>query len=366
VVALPHFFCANMVKLPNFRGLETKFPQLYLIHSAVTFAQPIWLSLFFVLFLIEWWQRHRSAATHQTAMQVSTRLSVPSTWRTHIAPIIPWLRLAWMPLLILAMARPQRQWQEEKVKADALDILLTMDISPSMLSKDFDPDRLAVAKKVATEFVEKRPYDRIGLVAFSAEAFTQCPLTNDRTVVKSFIQELSVGRLEDGTAIGMGLATAVNRLKDSPSRSKLVILLTDGENNAGTIGPMQAAGIAHALGIRVYTVGIGTEGIVMSPASRNMETNTYEFAPRMMQFDTELLRQMADSTGGKFYRAYSEKDLSEIYGEIDRLEKTRVEMNVITHKKDYFQALLGFAILILLVEMVLRWWWLRSTTLSGR
>lgn len=259
------------------------------------------------------------------------------------------------------MARPQRNWTEEKVKADALDIMLAIDISPSMLSRDFDPDRLAVAKKVAVDFVEKRPYDRMGLVAFSAEAFTQCPLTTDRRVVQQFINELQIGRLADGTAIGMGLATAVNRLKDSPSKSKVVILLTDGENNAGYISPMQAAEIAKTLGVRVYTVGIGTEGVVMSPAQRNMD-GSYEFAPRMMEFDTELLRQIADQTNGRFYRAYSERDLEGIYEEIDRLEKTKIEVTAYRRSSELFHWLLGAAVILLCIDLLLRWGLLKSVT----
>ena len=259
------------------------------------------------------------------------------------------------------MARPQRKWEEEKIKTNALDIVLSMDISPSMLSKDFEPDRLAVSKRVATEFVSKRPHDRIGLVAFSAEAFTQCPLTTDRRVVQAFINELTVGRLEDGTAIGMGLATAVNRLKDSPSRSKLVVLLTDGENNAGYITPLKAAEIAQTLGIRVYAVGIGTEGIVMSPAQRNPD-GSYSFAQRFMKFDTRLLEEIAAKTGGKFYRAFSARDLEAIYAEIDRLEKTTIEVSTVRRTTDYFNWLIGAAVILLLAEILGTWWWLRSVT----
>lgn len=271
------------------------------------------------------------------------------------------LRWAALGFLVLAMARPQKKWEQEKIKADALDIVLALDISPSMLSRDFDPDRLSVAKRVAIDFVEKRPYDRLGLVAFSAEAFTQCPLTTDRRVVQAFIRELQTGRLEDGTAIGMGLATAVNRLKDSPSRSKVVILLTDGENNAGYISPMQAAEIAQSLGVRVYTVGIGTEGVVMSPAQR-LPDGSYAFAPRHMMFDTDLLREIAKVTDGKFYRAYSEQDLEGIYAEIDRLEKTKIEVSMVRRTTDYFHWFIGAAAALLLLEMLGQWWLFRTIT----
>jgi Ca-activated chloride channel family protein len=321
-------------------------------------AAPIWLLLFLPLFY-GW--RYRNTMEVVLRMPQSNEAFEGQTWRARVRPRIPMLRWITLGLLVLAMARPQQKWQEEKIKADALDIMLAMDISPSMLSKDFEPDRLSVSKKVAADFVEKRPHDRIGLVAFSAEAFTQCPLTSDRKVVQSFIRELTVGRLEDGTAIGMGLATAINRLKDSPSRSKIVILLTDGENNAGYISPMQAAEIALSLGIRVYTVGIGTEGIVMSPAQRN-PNGTYMFAPRRMMFDTELLAQIASLTKGKFYRAYSELDLAGIYAEIDRLEKTKIEVTTIQRTKDYFEWFIAAAVVLLMLELLGRWTILRSIT----
>lgn len=323
-------------------------------------AQPIWLLLLLVLpvwYLITRTQRDLSLRVPQPAGALGA-----ANWRARLRGSLYWFRWAALFLAILAMARPQLLWQEQKVNANAVDIVLALDISPSMLSKDFDPDRLAVAKRVAIEFVEKRPYDRLGLVAFSAEAFTQCPLTTDRRVVQGFIEALDVGRLEDGTAIGMGLATAVNRLKDSPSRSKIVILLTDGENNAGYISPMQAAELAATLGIRVYTVGIGTEGVVMSPAQRAPD-GSYFFAPRQMEFDTELLRQIAQATQGRFYRAYSERDLAGIYEEIDRLEKTKIEIRTMQRSTEVFYWLLGVALILLCLEAGLRWGLLRSVTI---
>lgn len=323
-------------------------------------AQPIWLLLLLVLpvwYLITRTQRDLSLRVPQPAGALGA-----ANWRARLRSSLYWFRWAALFLAILAMARPQLLWQEQKINANAVDIVLALDISPSMLSKDFDPDRLAVAKRVAIEFVEKRPYDRLGLVAFSAEAFTQCPLTTDRRVVQGFIEALEVGRLEDGTAIGMGLATAVNRLKDSPSRSKIVILLTDGENNAGYISPMQAAELAATLGIRVYTVGIGTEGVVMSPAQRAPD-GSYFFAPRQMEFDTELLRQIAQATQGRFYRAYSERDLAGIYEEIDRLEKTKIEIRTIQRSTEVFYWLLGVALILLCLEAGLRWGLLRSVTI---
>ena len=324
----------------------------------MNFAQPFWLLLLLLLPLLV----RRRRRTRGLTLRLSQTGKAGNNWRARTRIQLPALRWLALGLLILAMARPQLHWQEKKVQADGVDIMLALDISPSMLSKDFDPDRLAVAKRVAIEFVEKRPYDRLGLVAFSAEAFTQCPLTTDRHMVQKFIQDLQLGRLQDGTAIGLGLATAVNRLKDSPARSKVVILLTDGENNAGDeMRPMRAAEIAKTLGVRVYTVGIGTDGIVLSPAQRNPD-GSYEFAPRPMTFDTELLRQIAAATQGKFYRAYSEDDLEGIYAEIDQLEKTKIEVTTVSRTQDWFQWFIGFAVVLLLVEMLLRWGLLRSVT----
>jgi Ca-activated chloride channel family protein len=328
----------------------------------MTLAAPLWLLLLLPLAGL-FWHTRRNAEERETTLRLPQD-NTPfggSTWRTWARGWLPYLRWIALVFIVLAMARPQKKWEQEKIKADAVDIVLALDISPSMLSRDFDPDRLSVAKKVAIEFVEKRPYDRLGLVAFAAEAFTQCPLTTDRRVVQTFIRELQVGRLEDGTAIGMGLATAVNRLKDSPSRSKVVILLTDGENNSGYIAPLQAADIAKTLGVRVYTVGIGTEGIVMSPAQRQ-DDGGYAFAPRYMMFDTELLREIARMTDGKFYRAYSEEDLAGIYDEIDRLEKTKIEVSTVRRTTDYFHWLIGVAVIFLLLEILGKWWLLRTAT----
>ncbi|MEO6759168.1 MAG: VWA domain-containing protein [Saprospiraceae bacterium] len=324
----------------------------------MSFAQPFWLLLLLLLPLLI----RRERATGGLSLRFSQTGTAGGSWRTQTRAWLPGLRWLLLALLILAMARPQRHWQEEKIQADGVDIILALDISPSMLSKDFDPDRLAVAKRVAIEFVEKRPYDRLGLVAFSAEAFTQCPLTTDRHMVQKFIRDLALGRLQDGTAIGLGLATAVNRLKESPARSKVVILLTDGENNSRDgLPPMRAAEIASTLGVRVYTVGIGTEGIVLSPSQRNPD-GSYEFAPRSMTFNTDLLQQIAEATHGKFYRAYSEADLEGIYNEIDQLEKTKIEVTTVSRTQDWFQWFIAAAVVFLLLELLLRWGLLRSVT----
>lgn len=288
-------------------------------------------------------------------------LSAANTWRAVAVVWLPALPILAMCILAVALARPQRQWQEQKVQADAVDIVLAIDVSPSMLSRDFEPNRLSVALEVAGRFVRKRASDRLGIVIFSAEACTLCPLTADHQWVQEQLKQVQVGRLEDGTAIGMGLATAVSRLKDSPSKSKVIVLLTDGENNTGYITPLMAAEMAQLFGIRVYIIGIGTTGIVLSPIARNLD-GTYQYAPRQTSFDTSLLEEMAALTKGKFYRAWTERELSDIYDEIDRLEKTRLEVTTLRRTAEYFPVLVLMALAVMGLEVVLRWAGLRSIT----
>jgi Ca-activated chloride channel family protein len=243
-------------------------------------------------------------------------------------------------MFIIALARPQKTLKEEIVKAEGIDIFMVMDLSSSMLAKDFNPDRLEVSKRVAIEFVDKRPYDRIGLAVFAGESFTQCPLTTDHRVVKDFLASLKCGILQDGTAIGMGLAAGVNRLKDSDTKSKVIILLTDGVNNAGYIKPITAAEIAKEFDVRVYTIGIGTIGDALAPLSRR-EDGRYVFGMTRVEIDEELLNQIASMTGGQYYRATSAESLERIYAEIDRLEKTAMEVTAFNrYSEEYYKWLL--------------------------
>jgi len=234
------------------------------------------------------------------------------------------------------------------VKGEGIDIFLVMDLSSSMLARDFEPDRLTVSKRVAADFVSRRKYDRIGLAVFAAESYTQCPLTLDHRVVTDFLQSLECGQLEDGTAIGMGLAAAVNRLKDSEARSKVVVLLTDGVNNAGYIRPAAATELAKTFGIRVYTIGVGSYGQAMSPVRRRPD-GRYLFGLTQVEIDEPLLEDIAAQTGGRYYRATSATTLEEIYAEIDRLEKTTVEVEVSRRFSDMYRIpfLTGLAILAL-------------------
>ncbi|MFN0215297.1 MAG: VWA domain-containing protein [Saprospiraceae bacterium] len=328
----------------------------------MAFAQPLWLLLLLLLPLLIY-QYKREAKQRHVTLQVS-RLSAMKgikTWVVYARNWIQYLRWAVLTLIIFAMARPQLLWHEEQIEAEAIDIMLVMDVSPSMLSKDFRPDRLTVAKEVAANFVSRRPHDQLGLVVFSGGAFTQCPLTSDRRILQALINNLQVGRLPDGTAIGMGLATAVRHLDKSKAKSKIVLLITDGENNAGKLGPLSAAAAAKALGQRVYTIGIGSDGLVMSPTYQN-QNGTFAFANRQMSFDTHLLEEIASATSGKFYRARSISDLEAIYKEIEDLEKTKVVKTQVSRTSELFFWFLNITFCLLLLEMALRWGPLRVIT----
>lgn len=321
--------------------------------SNLHFASPWWFVGLLVIPLMIWWQYYSRKSKETTViMSDISGLDGIISWKEKIYPWLPILTIGAIFMFIMAMARPQLSLSEEKVKADGIDIMLVMDLSRSMLSKDFDPDRLEVSKMVAKEFVEKRVHDRIGLVVFAGEAFTQCPLTTDHNIVTDFLSGLQVGMLEDGTAIGMGLATAVNRLKDSKAKSKIIILLTDGVNNAGYINPNTAAEIAKQYDVKVYTIAVGTMGQALSPVNRRND-GQYMFAMAKVEIDTELLKQISQMTDAKYFRAIDRASLEDIYAEIDRLEKTEIEVNVYKRYKDEYRFFLIIGFGLLLISWVL-------------
>ena len=281
------------------------------------------------------------------------------SWKADLQKLLPVLRGLAFVALVAALARPQLTLKEENIKAEGIDIFLAIDLSSSMLAQDFNPDRLEVCKRVAVEFVEKRQYDRIGLAVFSGEAFTQCPLTTDHRVLTDFIAGLRCGILEDGTAIGMGLATAVNRIKDSPGKSKVVILLTDGVNNAGYVKPLTAAEIAKEFGVKVYTIGVGQEGTAVSPISRRSD-GSYVMGMAQVEIDEELLKQISGMTGGKYFRATTARSLEKIYDEIDRLEKTEIDVTSVKRYSEEFYRFVWLAIFLLVLEMLMRYVFLKS------
>jgi Ca-activated chloride channel family protein len=252
--------------------------------------------------------------------------------------------------LTIALARPQSTSTGEQVNTEGIDIVLAYDISGSMLAEDFRPNRIEAAKKVADDFIDGRPNDRVGLVVFAGESFTQCPMTIDHSVLKNLLKEIKSGMIEDGTAIGMGLATAVSRLKESKAKSKVIILLTDGVNNRGFIDPMTAAGIAQSFGIRAYTIGVGTQGMAPYPFQTPFGIQ-YQNVP--VEIDESLLQKIAEQTGGKYFRATDNRKLKAIYEEIDKLEKTKIEvLQFHKHKEEFYSAAMIAGILGL-IEVLL-------------
>ncbi|NNE25657.1 MAG: VWA domain-containing protein, partial [Saprospiraceae bacterium] len=292
-----------------------------------------------------WWSK-KPYEPSITISDITDFVDYPN-WRGKARIILPILRTLAGIALIVALARPQLTLKEEEINAEGIDIAMVMDLSSSMLAQDFKPDRLEVSKKVAEEFVSKRIHDRIALSVFAGEAFTQCPLTTDHEVLKQFLAELKCGILEDGTAIGMGLASAINRLKDSEAKSKIVILLTDGVNNAGYIKPITAAEIAQEFDVKVYTIGVGSMGDALTPVSRRSD-GQYIFGLARVEIDEALLTQIAEMTGGKYYRATSAEALQQIYDEIDVLEKTEIEITTLKRYSDEFYKFVGWGILFLL------------------
>ena len=328
----------------------------------ITFLHPWFFLLLLLLPAVAYYYYTQRDERHGS-FKLPTLEAVRGTgsWKAVLQKWLPLLRALAFIALVFALARPQLTLKEENVTADGIDIFLVIDLSSSMLAQDFKPDRLEVSKRVAANFVDKRPYDRIGLAVFAGEAFTQCPLTTDHRVLKDFISGLRCGMLEDGTAIGMGLATAVNRIKDSGAKSKVVILLTDGVNNAGYVKPLTAAEIAKEFEVKVYTIGVGTEGQALSPVSRRSD-GRYEFGLTRVEIDEDLLTQIAEMTGGKYFRATNEKRLELIYAEIDRLEKTEIEVTTIKRYSEEFYRFIWIAMGLLLAEMLLRFTVLRSVT----
>lgn len=283
-----------------------------------------------------------------------------SSWRGKLKMyLLPSLRLLALALLIIALARPQKINKKEEIKGEGIDINLVIDLSSSMLAKDFKPNRLEASKRVAADFISKRIFDKIGLVVFSAEAHTQCPPTTDYRMLLEFLSKIRTGILNDGTAIGMGLATAVNRMKDSDTKTKVIILLTDGRNNSGNYSPMVAANMAKTLGIRIYTIGVGTLGETLAPVNKRSD-GEYIFGLVSLEIDDKLLIKISNLTGGKYFRATDNTSLEKIYEDINTLEKTEYEITVTEHRSDSFFPFVFWSLVVLGIEMLLRYLFLRS------
>ena len=317
------------------------------------FVDPYYLLLLLLLPPLVWWYATRAERTRGAVRYpVVDRLVRADRRRTGRWRHVPFgLRILALALLLIAFARPQTGVTAENVATDGIDIVLVLDLSSSMLAEDLEPNRIGAAREAAASFVRRRPNDRIGLVVFAGEAFTQAPLTLDHRVVTTLIEELEVGVVEDGTAIGMGLATAVKRLDDSSAESKVIVLLTDGRNNRGSIDPPTAAQMAQALGVRVYAVGAGTRGAAPMPVDDPL------FGRRTVQVQVDIddaaLERVASLTGGRYFRATDRGSLERVYEEIDALETTAIEMTSFTRYGELFHLPLGAGLGLLLLEAAL-------------
>ena len=323
--------------------------------SKIEFAYPAFFyALILVPLMAAWyfWRGRKGTAplTLSGFENLDDNMASVRVWLRHILAV---LRMAVVVLIVVVLARPQSSNQWEQVTTEGIDIVMCMDISGSMQAMDFKPNRLEASKNVGIEFVNARQNDRFGLVVFAGESFTQCPMTTDRAVVINFLKEIDFGVIEDGTAIGMGLATAVNRIKESKAKSKVIILLTDGVNNRGDVGPVTAAELAAGYGIRVYTIGVGSHGNAPIQLQDMFGRTVTQSMP--VEIDEEVLQRIAESTDGAYFRATNNNKLREIYQEIDQLERTRLDVKQFSKKKEEYFPFLLAALLILLTEILLRY-----------
>jgi Ca-activated chloride channel family protein len=320
--------------------------------NGISFKDPEFFYLFLLMIpMIAWyiWRHKKSGASLQFS-SVMGFARIPKSWKYYFRHSVFILTLLSLAALIVALARPQSSNSWQNVTTEGIDIVISLDISSSMLAMDFQPNRIEAAKDVAMQFVSGRPNDKIGLVVFAGESFTQCPLTTDHATVINLFRNIESGMIEDGTAIGNGLATAVSRLKESSAISKVVILLTDGENNRGEIAPVTAAELAKTYGIRVYTIGVGTIGTAPYPVQTPFGVQVRDME---VKIDEAILQKIADSTDGKYFRATSKTKLADIYQEIDKLEKSKIDVKEYSKKdEEYLKYALAGAILLLLALLL--------------
>ena len=320
--------------------------------SNIEFSQPYYFALFLLIpLLILWYIITNNRRT--ASLQVSTTAAKGlGSWKVSFRHTLFVLRILSISLLIIALANPQTRNDEKNTEGEGIDIMLCMDVSGSMSAQDLTPNRLEAAKSVAIDFINRRPTDRIGVVIFSGESFTQCPLTTDKNVLISAVQNIRFGLLEDGTAIGSGLSTSVDRLRNSKTKTKIVILLTDGENNGGLIDPKTAKEIAKAFGIKVYTIGVGTDGMAPQPVQTPLGIQMQSVK---VSIDEKLMKQIASETGGKYFRAKDNEGLAGIYETIDQLEKSKIEITTTTKFTDKFLPFATGAAFFLVLEILLRY-----------
>lgn len=323
------------------------------------FAHPefLWLFLIFVPMIIWYVVKQREAHASLGISATSPFAGVKPSWRARLRHVLALLRFAAIGCLIIIIARPQIKDNWRTTSTEGTDIMIALDVSSSMLAKDFKPDRLEAAKNVAGRFVSQRPDDNIGVAIFAGESLTGLPMTVDRSMLMNYINSIKMDILPDGTAIGDGIATSLNRLKEGKAKSRSIILLTDGSNNTGVVAPLTAAEVAKELGVRIYTIGIGTNGMAPSPV---MTPFGLEFQPQKVVIDEATLQQIADATGGKYFRATGNKVLEEVFSEIERLEKTRMDVKHFSHTEDDYMIFAWIAFAFVCIELLCRYTILRN------
>lgn len=318
-----------------------------------TYANPelFWLFTGLVPIIVWYVFMEKHSVPSISVSSASPFESVPVSPRIYLRHLVFVLRLVALSFIIVALARPQSTENKSFSTTYGIDIMMAVDVSTSMLAQDFKPNRLEASKDVAASFINGRPYDRIGLVVFAGESFTQCPLTTDHSVLINSMSKVKTGVIDDGTAIGTGFATAISRLKDSDAKSKTIILLTDGVNNSGDIDPLTAAEIAKSFDVRVYTIGVGTNGTAPYPFESNFGI---VYQPIEVEIDEESLKNIAAMTGGEYFRATDKKALEQIYEKIDALEKSRIEKNNYSEKTEEFLFFALIALILLAAEILLK------------
>jgi Ca-activated chloride channel family protein len=323
--------------------------------SNFEFYNPEFLWLLIIIPLVAVWHFFMRKKDAAILTMPSIKGFKTNSFVSKLKPMLYLLRLLAIAAIIIAVARPRNVSVSKKTKSNkGIDIVMAIDVSASMLARDLKPNRLEALKKVAIDFVDRRPNDRIGVVVYAGESFTQTPITSDKSIVKRTISELKWGQLEGGTAIGMGLGSGVNRLKESKAKSKVIILLTDGVNNTGNIDPRTATELAKELNVKVYTIGIGTNGMADFPWSKDPRTGKLNFRKQQVEIDEKLLQEIATETKGKYFRATNNESLKEIYDEIDTLEKTKIEEFKYYNYQEKFRVFVFLGLGLLLLEFVLR------------
>ena len=326
----------------------------------MSFANPqyLWLSLVYIPIILWYIKKQRVA---EPTLKVSTLLpfeKVGTSWKAYLRHVLFVMRLMAIGCLIIILCRPQTYDRWSTSETEGTDIVIALDVSTSMLARDFKPDRFEAAKDVASQFISGRESDNIGMVIFAGESFTLVPMTTDKTVLLNYIQDISMGMLEDGTAIGDGIATSINRIKNGKAKSKSIILLTDGSNNTGVVAPLTAAEIAKNLGIKIYTIGVGSNGEALYPVGMNYY-GKMEYQKLPVVIDEGTLRSVASMTGGKYYRATSKNVLKEIFKDIDQLEKTQLDVKNYSHTEDDYMKWAVLLFMLVGLEVLLRYTVLR-------